>query len=182
MTEEVLRAASWNQEFPEGVGFQGVLMDTEPYLTDPWEEDPEAVMEAYVDGMSQAASCAREKDLEYVACIPYYYDTWELEEPLERLFQEGCTGAAVMNYYRENEAEHIRGEVELARAADRPLTVLYELQPPGVHGLTEKNTYYEEGVEALLDSWQRLQEELDPQGLSMAVHEYQWAKEVWTLE
>lgn len=182
MQEEVLRTAAYNRGVPEEARFQGVLMDTEPYLTEEWEEDPEAVMAAYVEAMELTAALSRENGLELVACIPYYYDTQDLELPLKRLIQDGCTGVAVMNYYKRNEADHVRTELELAREAQKPLTVIYELQAPGSHGLTEDNTYYQDGIGALEDSWAQLQEELGTQDLNLAVHEYQAAKEVWILE
>lgn len=182
MIEAVERAAEYNEGLPEGIGLRGVLMDTEPYLTRGWDDDPSSVMESYADAMTRANETACQKGLEYIACIPYFYDSLGQEETLERLVREGCGGLAVMNYHKNDEVGQIENEVALARKYDRPITVIYELQPPGTHDLTEANTYYNDGIAAVDESWRALMEAFGPNGLSRAIHEFEAAKEVWTLE
>lgn len=149
----------------------GLMVDVEPYLTDEWDRDPGGVMARYVDGMAAARAYAQTQGLPLIACIPYWYDNDHLPE-LERLIRTGCDGVAVMNYYRSGEADHIRTEVELARAAGIPVISISEFQRPGTHDLTERTTYYTDGLSAARDSWTQLAQALGEEGLSFAYHWY----------
>ena len=182
MCGEVKRAEKINGALPEGAGLRGVVMDVEPYLSSGWGEDEDAVMDAYASAMAHACRAARGAGLEYIACIPYYYDTMGHEEQLQMVARQGCTELAVMNYDKSDETGQIGTELALARDAKHTLTVIYEMQQPGRHGLTERNTYYEDGPDALADSWQGIVRVYGSDGLDFAVHEYRAAQEVWGRE
>lgn len=177
MAEEVERAAAYNRILPADAQLAGVLMDTEPYLTEEWDDDMESVMDSFVSGMREVRRAARGEGLELVGCIPYYYDTKGLEAQLSALIQEGCDGLAIMNYYKEGEAEHIKTEMRLANDADIPVTVVYELKAPGEHGLTEKNTYYAEGLEGVRKSVRAMEKYYGTGSFLYALHDYEAVKE-----
>ena len=69
----IRQAARWNEALPEGVGFAGVMADVEPYLLDEWQDDRRAaLMQIYVQGFDSAYEYAVERELELLACIPFF--------------------------------------------------------------------------------------------------------------
>lgn len=176
MREEIARAVSYNSSLPREARLQGVLMDVEPYLTPEWEDSPKEVMDSYVRAMEQARRAAQDAGLQLIACIPYFYDSLGHEEALGQLIREGCDAVAVMNYQKNDEAGQIR--TELALAEGKPFTVIYEMQPPGSHDLTEANTYYQEGLKGVAKSVDALREACGADGLSYAIHDYKILKEL----
>ena len=177
MLDCVERARWLKEQLPGGDVLKGVMMDTEPYLLEAWQTDARSVMETYVSAMCLARQQAAMDHLLWIACIPYYYDTEGLTGELCRLIEEGCDGIAVMNYYRGMEGEHIAGEYALALASEKTVITIYELQAPGSHGLTEKNTYYNESFQLVMDSWKEVCAILDGQP-GWALHDYEALKEV----
>lgn len=178
MKEEICRATSINAELHEKAQITGILMDCEPYLLEDWEADPVATMGKWQSAMDEAHDFAREKGILFGICIPYYLDTEEFPEGVERLINETCDAVFIMNYYKQNEAENIRTEVECARAAGIPVTVIYELQPPGIHGLVEENTYYHDGLEKVEESFLTIRRTLGAEDLYIALHEYGTLREL----
>ena len=169
-------------ESENGSALKGVMADVEPYLSGQWEQNEADAMGTYVAAMEAACEYADETSLFLYACIPYFYDSEGLTEYLELLAKDGCHGLAVMNYYREEEAAHLEQEWSLAKRYGKPVINIYELQKPGTHDLTEKNTYYESGMEGVRESFGRLQETLPYSGLTYAVHDYRALLEVEKIE
>ena len=182
MVEEIARVAKYNEGLEPEQQFRGLILDVEPYLTAEWQQNDTAVMASYVAAMKKAKNAATDASLTLIACIPYFYDTIGQEEGLTQLVQEGCDGIAVMNYYKEQELEHISTELALASDYRKPLVNIYELQPPGLHGLTEYNTYYQEGWNGVMQSWQSLQQQISYAQFSFAIHHYIALQEVMGFE
>lgn len=182
-----LRQALWQaddirQRASGGDAVKGVMADVEPYLLEDWEDDPEAIMRSYVASMKTARQAADDSGLFLYACIPYYYDALDLTAFLNDLIQNGCHGVAVMNYYRDHEADHLSFECGLAKMYKKPLINIYELQAPGKYGLTEKNTYYSLGMKKVWESYRQLKRSLPFSGLSYAIHDYRALLEVEKIE
>ena len=167
-----------NQSVPKEVKLKGIVLDVEPYLTDDWDENQEIVMSQYVSAMQKAYQRARENDLEVIICIPYFYDTKGYEKQLEELIRDSCDMVAVMNYYKEKEEDHITKEMELAHLYNKGIIQIYELKKPGTHDLTDKSTYYHEGIDALLESFRELQSFANYNKFNFALHDYKALKEV----
>lgn len=176
LLEKVEAAAGLKRAAPEAV--KGIVLDVEPYLLEEWEDSSEAIMESYISSMRCAYHYAREQDLELILCIPYFYDTKGLSVQLEALIGSCCDSIAVMNYYRGMEMEHIAAEAALAKQYGKGLVNIYEMQPPDEKGLTEKNTYYNQGIEAARENFRALQKAYPGLRLSMALHEYQAVEEM----
>ncbi|MDE6313944.1 MAG: hypothetical protein K2M46_10085 [Lachnospiraceae bacterium] len=181
MCQEIAYAQTINEAVIQGK-IQGIMMDTEPYLCEEWEENPKEIMESYVGNMKQAYQCAREAGFTFVACIPYYFDSWGYDDELADLIQTGCDEVAIMNYSKSEEAEHIRTEAELAAKGEKELIIIYELQAPGKHGLVENNTYYHQGIPGVLKSVESLSESYELKFSKYALHEYQAVREVLERE
>lgn len=178
LCEEVDRMAEINRTLP-GKKLKGILIDVEPYLLDEWENgSAQEVMDSFVAGMKTAYDRAKGYGLEVIVCMPYYFDSKGFERELETLIRSCCDKAAVMNYYRGKEIEHIETEAALAKKYNRELLSVYELKAPGTHGLTEKNTYFEEGLEAVEENFIQLTDAYPDQTISMALHDFEALEEV----
>lgn len=176
--------ADYNRGRSREERISGIMADVEPYLLPEWEQGEEAraeLMDAWLSGIRTAYACARENGLEFLVCIPVFFDT-AADEVLRELAAEGCDGLAVMNYNREDEYGQIEREVELAESCGKDVICVYELQRAGDHGLTEKNTYAEEGPDALRAAAEKLRNafvETNPEAaLSFAFHYYEPLKEM----
>ena len=171
------RVSLWNEALPEGYRISGIMSDIEPHLLKGWDEDA-VLMQSFADGYTAALKHAEGYGLELIACIPYYFDDEERMPELERLVSEGCTGIAVMNYYRGSESDHIDTEAELAKKSGRRIITIYELQKAGRHGLTDKNTYRGVGLEALYQNYNGLRRDHFPQRIDYALHSFEALSEM----
>ena len=132
MLGQVSRAAKINRRLTEQARLHGVMMDTEPYLTDEWDGREDEIIADFAQAMGKVRESAAGQGLSCMLCIPFYYDNDVERNTLSALIGS-CDGLAIMNYSKRDEAGQI--ETELALAGDRPVTVIYELQEPGGHGL-----------------------------------------------
>ena len=169
MLAQVDKIGNWNRRLGEKA-IKGLVLDVEPYLTDEWKADEPAAMELFVTNCVRAYEKAVKEGLVMIVCIPYHYDDRGMVEQLERLIAEGCDAVAVMNYDKDDEAGQIRNEEYLTRKHGRKLFHITELQKPGYHGLEEQNTYYYDGLEAVLESWERLRAAFPKSELGFSYH------------
>lgn len=93
-----------------------------------------------------------------------------------------CDEIAVMNYYKSKEKEHIETEVALADKYKKQLINIFELQEPGDNDLTEKNTYYHDGLKAVADSFMKLRDNFPNSNILMSLHDAESLKEVYFNE
>ncbi|MBU3876671.1 hypothetical protein HGO97_012735 [Faecalicatena sp. AGMB00832] len=182
MLEQVKRVDSLNKKAGRGSRFSGIVWDVEPYLTEEWDESPDQVMEQYINNLRAAYESASEKGLQVIVCIPNFYDKKGYEEELADLTENGCDVLAVMNYNKDDEAGQIRTEVELAKTYDKGIIHIVELQKPGYHELTEKNTYYYDGIGAVKESFEKLKKEFDYPKLGFSWHYMRPALELMDRE
>lgn len=178
--EEALELNNWVKE---DQGFKGIIFDVEPYLSTMWcKQNYQEIMDCFVKGMKVAYKKAHSSGLEMIICVPYYYDNIRLSGHLKDLIRFCSDGIAVMNYYQGKEYKHIKLESELTNRYKKSLINIYELQAPGKHGLTDKNTYYGEGIEAVEINFEELKKKLNIQDISIALHEYDALREVAEFE
>lgn len=162
----------------------GIMTDIEPYLLDEWNDKGKVrddLMENYLECINSAYLNAKENDLEFIVCVPTFYDV-VCENVLEDLIASSCDGVAVMNYNRRDEYGQIEAEVKLAREHNKKVICIYELQKAGKHELEDINTYAGEGLKALWDSAKGLREKFNYKKLSFAYHYYEPLKEMLSEE
>ena len=162
----------------DGAGPAGLVLDVEPYLTKIYRNDPEQAMDTFVAAMRKTYAYAREAGVEVILCIPYFYDTKGFPDHLRALIEEASDAVAVMNYFKRTEAANIASEVSIARETGKRLINIAELQRPGTHDLTERNTYFREGLPAVWKSFEKLAGDFGYEGLSYALHDYTALREV----
>lgn len=174
LIKEMETAVRYNKQQPEEKQIKGFMIDVEPYILDEWnagENFRQSLMLEYLKCMEIAYTYARKNQMEFLVCIPAFYDD-AYPEVLERLVSDGCDGIAVMNYDRTDEYGQITAETELARSHDRRIICIYELQDVGLHGLKEIHTYANVGLDALWQSAEELKNRLDYDKLMFAYHYY----------
>lgn len=159
------------------LGADGIVFDIEPYLLAEWDTDRDELAESWVSGLIAAKTVAKQRGVSMIVCVPYY-----LEDKIDgalygQLARYGCDGLAVMNYYKQNEVEHLAYEAALCRRFGKALIPIYELQPPGRHGLQPINTYYGEEEALLEKSREAIRSAYGRQALSFAWHEYEAFRE-----
>lgn len=157
MLKEVQRAVEYNKTAGE-YKFVGIQFDVEPYCLEDFEENSDEYMAIYVENSKLAYKAAHEAGLLVEICIPYYWDSaYEYYDELEDLIANACDRVVVMNYYKKNkEAVHISNELELCKKYNKPIINATETIPAGQHGLTENNTYYNDGIDAIETMWNSL--------------------------
>lgn len=178
LLDEIDRVKAYNRGLEENECIRGIMADVETYLTDEWDVDPGGVMQTWADAMTAAHIEAQSRGLSIFACIPYYLDKEESADGLKRLLKDGCDGAAIMNYFRRSEAEHIREEMQLLDG--KPVAVVYELQKAG-GGISDMNTYHDLGIGAVRESAEALKREFGDD-LRIAFHHYGALKELMNNE
>ncbi len=177
MASEIVRAQEMNEMAPKDAQIKGIVMDVEPYLTDYWDNAPKQVMELFASGLADARQKAQAYGLEFIVCIPYFYDTEGYKDELETIIAKGCDSAAVMNYYKGKEEEHIADEAALSRKYGKKLINIYELQPPKGNSIVEANTYYHDGLGAVMKNAARLKS-VYKGDIRFAIHDYDAWKEM----
>lgn len=179
---EIERAVGINRILRRGE-LKGILIDVEPYLLEQWKEgEAKKVMDSYVKCMRSAYCKSNDNNLEVILCIPYFFDSKGFADELETLIRFCCDKVAVMNYYRGKEIKHIETEAALAKKYNRELITIYELQPPGSHGLTKKNTYYKKGLKSVTENFAQLRSAYPDQKVFMALHDLEALKEALSDE
>ena len=171
MLKEVQRAIEYNKAAGE-YKFVGIQFDVEPYCLLDFEENAVEYMAIYVENSKLAYQAAHEAGLLVEICIPYYWDSsYEFYDELEDLIANACDRVVVMNYYKKNkEAIHISHELELCKKYDKPIINITETIPPGQHELTEDNTYYHDGIDAIETMWNSLDGYFQYDKLGYAFH------------
>lgn len=183
MCNNIDKVLEINKGVDKDKNIKGILYDVEPYLLEEWnKENRENIMKHFIKNMKIAYEKASDNDVEVIACIPYFYDNFELLSYVKTLVSSACDKVAIMNYYKGKEYEHIKMEADILKEYKKSLINIYELQPPGKYGLTDKNTYYEEGIEAVEKNFKQLKKYFHGQDISIAFHEYQSLKEVMERE
>ena len=153
MIAEVERVADLNAH--SDVKFAGIQFDVEPYCLDDFDENADAYFPVYVENCKHVYQVAQSYGIPVEICIPYWWDSaYGFDEGLEDLIANACDSVAVMNYYKAGkEIKHIADELALCEKYDKPIVNITEMQAPGTHGLTENNTYYNDGVDAVEAMW-----------------------------
>lgn len=178
LIEEAERIITINQQLQVDQQLKGLVVDVEPYLLDDFDWDDETLQMSFMANMRELYTYLTAHDLEMITVVPYFYDTRGYKQVLEFLITEASTELAIMNYYRDDEIEHMIYEAALAESIGLPITTIYEFKPPGEYGLTERNTYYEEGLTAAHTNLETIIENFSNQDIYGAFHDLTALKEV----
>lgn len=178
LIEQAERVIAINQQLAKNEQLKGVVVDVEPYLLDDFDWDDEVIQMSFMANMRKLYHYLTEHNLEMITVVPYFYDTKGYTKVLEFLITDASTELAIMNYYRGDEIEHMLYEAELAKDIGIPVTTIYEFKQPGEYDLTERNTYFNEGLNQALFNLQSVTEAFPNQEIYGAFHDLTALKEV----
>ena len=156
-------------QIDQAINFDGIVVDVEPYLLKGFDGK---MMTAYVSAMRLAYQKAQRLGISFILCIPYFYDSLGFSKELEELVRDCCDGITVMNYYRGKEREHLENEAKLCLVYKKTLETIYELQPPGSHGLKDINTYFNLGLKKVAENFNELAEHYSNQTIQISYHAF----------
>lgn len=111
-----------------------------------------------------------DSNIPVLVCIPY----WLEEETIEKIVKNS-DGIVVMNYIKGKEKEKIKEEESIALKYNKTIITAYELQPPGKYGLLDKNTYYHDGIDAVISNYN---ENFKGEGIGLAYHHLDILREI----
>lgn len=180
LIEKIHDVVAYNEKRGRDDRIFGIMVDVEPYLLDEWDagsDARQALMEDYLRGMEYAFAYARKNKLKFIVCIPNFYDATN-PDILEGLIAYACDGVAVMNYNRSDEYGQIAKEAGFAREYGKEIICIFELQEAGRHGLSDINTYADEGLEELWKSAGRPTRQFGYENMRFAYHYYEPLKEL----
>ncbi|WP_373751189.1 hypothetical protein [Jeotgalibaca porci] len=164
-----------HRHIEQATKWDGIVVDVEPYLLKGFNKE---IMAAYVSAMRNAYQKAHSLGVSFILCIPYFYDSLGYTTELEVLIRDCCDGISVMNYYRGKEIPHLETEAKLCRLYQKTLETIYELQPPGKHGLKDINTYYHLGLKKVDENFQTLAKHYQNQEVKISYHEFVYFQEL----
>jgi hypothetical protein len=118
--------------------------------------------------MKVAYNAAKEEGLRVILCVPTWYEKHYNDYFIELI--NYCDEISVMNYVRADEYENIIDEIEYAKNIDKDITCIFEFQAVGTHDLTDEQTYYSEGIDAAIASFENLYDKADYLKLKFAYH------------
>ncbi|MDO4482048.1 MAG: hypothetical protein Q4C14_04890 [Bacillota bacterium] len=143
------------RDYNSGIGadakIEKMALDVETFTYSAWKSDKTGYFKNYIRNMQEIYSHAREAGLEVVQVIPAYFDS--IDEELFRVFVETCCDEiSVMNYTKDTQVNEIAGEMALCRELGKKVETIFETMPyTDYYGVTEDNTYFYEGLDAVME-------------------------------
>lgn len=152
----------------------GIVFDVEFYLESNHYNDntKKECYKSYLNNMNNAYEYSRGKDIEFIIVIPYWLDTTFGYEELENLICSACDSVEIMNYYKSKSIEHVENEINIARKYDKNIVTISELQEADGNSITDKITFYNDGLSKCKDDMENILNHYDYDKLGYAYHEY----------
>ena len=170
------KVVNFNQE--NGNIIKGIVWDVEFYLEEKQyqNENKAKAFEYYYQNMKILYEYAKGKKIEIVQVIPYWIDTVIGNTELEAFIRDTCDSIEVMNYYKEKSIEHIKNEYMYAQKYDKSIVTISELQEEDGIAVTEKITFYSDGLENCHKNVEKILEYYNYEKFGYAYHYYKYLK------
>lgn len=141
----------------------GIVLDIEPWVLGEGKWDERTL----ANTLKKASKYTQGKGLELVVVIPFWLQPKNLETIIAN-----CDKTIVMNYNLYSPVDFIREEVALAKAYGKPILSAAETkEPEEAYGVLEHTTYYNAGIEKLLEDWQSIEEAYEYEGIGFGLHD-----------
>ena len=154
---------------------KGVAIDSEFHCLDGYsslsKQEQVQLFRSYVIAMKNAYTSAKAANIEYVVCIPVWLNKLD-EGLLEELIQNGCSYVQLMNYSKNNMTTNISEEVAFAKKYNKKIENIAEFQKPGLHEVTNNETFYNDGLEVGINKFQEIDEYYNYDSLTFSFHSY----------
>jgi len=166
------QAKNFNRDSTLNKKIKGVILDVEYYTRPEWSvadaNGKREILNTYIQTMKDAYSYAKNNNLEFALCIPWWlYSDYKPE--LEIIIKEACDFVEVMNYRKERSVNDLAETLELAKKHDKRITSIAECMPlPGEDFLT----FYPDGINACIEKFNEMRDEYKYDKLGFAYHYY----------
>ena len=176
--------ANYNLAHPEAT-IKGIVMDTEPHALADFANDKIGVFEIYIDTFAEAYTYAKEKNIELVNVIPYWYDTSlvddnsltkeEDEQRVKNAFNKmiaNCDKLSIMNYYKKSMTNNIEGEMLSAQANNKKIESIAEFQRPEASSIEESISMWieKDPLNKVNEYWDDINEKYNYENLGFSYH------------
>lgn len=139
---------AYNEAHPSEA-IHAVALDVESHTLEQFKSNMKKGFADYVDLMWDACQYAHARGLSVVQVIPTMFDKIDPAR-FEWFIRNCCDELSVMNYEKEGAVENIRDEVSLCKQNGIRIESIFETMPiSSQYRVTEKNTYYNVGEDAL---------------------------------
>lgn len=168
--EQVHALAEYNSLAQPDEQIHAVALDVETYTYSSWKNSPARYFEAYSAKMQAAYDYAHSNGLDVVQVIPTHFDS--IDSAAFASFATNCSDElSLMNYDKAYQVDSISGEVQISRDLGRKVETIFETMPYNEnYSVTENNTYFYEGYEALKDKWSQIEQRYDYDDLTVSYH------------
>lgn len=147
-----------------------LALDVETYTLKAWDRDPRGSFAAYITAMKTIYDYAHNAGLEVVQIIPVFLDS--IDSELFRSFAANCLDEmSLMNYVKSTQVSAIQQEIALCRELDIPAETIFETKPSSEkYSVTEKNTFFYDGLSALDEKKNEILNTYQYEKLSVSYH------------
>lgn len=157
-----------------------IALDIETYTYSSWKDSPQTYFTAYVDKMAEIYSYAHAKGMDVIQVIPTHFDDISASQ-FRRFLTTCCDEISLMNYTKSTQISAISGEVALCRELGMPIETVFETMPLNEHfSVTQDNTYFYEGFDALTAKRDKILDTYLYENLTASYHYYQTLYHVYT--
>ena len=164
------RLAAYNSRVGNASRIGAIALDVETYTYGSWKKEPKKYFAAYIEKMQTLYQYAHSRGLSVVQVIPVHFDTID-EDLMRRFVSNCCDEISLMNYDKATQVEAIEGEVSLCRELGIPVETIFETMPYNdYYSVTEENTYYYEGIDALNAKKEAIYARYGSAGLGVSYH------------
>lgn len=177
--KQIDEVATYNKGKDTSDKIAGIVLDIEPWVLGEGKWDEKTL----ANTLKKAYKYSQSRGIEFVVVIPF----WLQDKNLETIIAH-CDKTIVMNYNLYGPVAFIKEEIALAKAYNKPIISAAETKKPEeAYGVLEHTTYYNVGLQKLLEDWQSIEDAYEYEGLGFALHDLKalklfLAKEVSSLE
>ena len=164
--------AEYNQGIGKNAKINKLGLDIETHITSQWKADPASAFEAYVVQMREVYLYAHSKGLEVIQIVPVHLD--KISATTFRTFVETCCDElSLMNYTKSSQVSGISGEVAVCRELGIPVETIFETMANSeTHGVSEENSYFYDGFEALCKKREEIFKAYNYEKMSVSYHHF----------
>ena len=160
IADEINRVEEYNRKVE--IPMKGIVLDIEPYISEKESNFAIEDFEVYVGEIKKTYRYLKNKNLELILAIPYWFDRIDMSL-LEELV-EYTDGISVMNYNIKRTVENIQEEVNLAKKYQKKINTIYEIE----YG----NKDYFSSLEEIINDFNQIQKEYSDQPIGISYHHY----------
>ena len=162
----------------------GIVLDIEPWTDSSIKETDWSA--TYLNTISQVYNYCQANSIELQLAIPYWLDTNSMFENYPDFYKnviDNCDTIQIMNFNKSGAVNNIKNEIKYAISKNKKVVSIAECNPVNdEHGVTESITFYNDGIDAVHESWLSIYNTYEYNNLCFAYHDFYNAITGWINE